>query len=258
MWLGALLGPLLVVWHGGTIAEQMQNWEGTLRQTRLQFRPILQAHPTFPPDTLLYFLNPPMPSPYISGLMYLRYGRAVVARGVDLDGRANLRQHHAALIFYFDDAHQWREFSVAPSIAARVVPDLPAHFGERITRDGVELARDELARGESLVAIVYWRALARIETDYTIFAHLVDARGEIVASADTPPWQGDLPTSRWRVNEPIADGVIVHLEPNVPPGEYRLLIGLYDLATMQRLSIVDARGQPFADKVVLAPIWIIE
>lgn len=254
MWLGALLGTALVVWHGGTIAEQMLNWEGTVRQTRLQFRPIFQAHPTFPPDTLLYFLNPPMQSPYISGLMYLRYGRGVIVHGVDLDGRANLRNHNVAFVYYYDEMQQWREFPVAHQLTARVAPDLPVRFGAQIALEGIELTRDEIRRGEAFAVIVYWRALTRIEKDYTIFAHLVDARGEIVGGTDAPPRQGDLPTSRWRVNDVIPDGIIIHIDSNIPSGEYRLLIGLYELATMQRLPLDSASR----DHIVIAPIWIIE
>lgn len=254
MWLGALLGAALVVWHGGTIAEQMQNWEGTVRQTRLQFRSIFHAHPTFPPDTLLYFLNPPMQSPYISGLMYLRYGRGVIVHGVDLDRRANLRNHHAAFVYYYDETQQWQEFPVAREITARVTPDLPTRFGEQIALEGIELTRDEIQHGEAFAVIVYWRALTRIEKDYTIFAHLVDARGEIVGGTDAPPRQGELPTSRWRANEFIADGIVIHTDSNVPPGEYRLLLGLYELATMQRL-LLDSTAR---DHITIAPIRIVE
>lgn len=254
MWLGALFGTMLIVWHGVTIAEQMLHWEGTIRQTRLQFRPIVLAHPTFPNDTLLYFLNPPMQSPYISGLMYLRYGRSVVVHGVDLAGRANLRDHNAAFVYYYDEMRQWHEFPVAHTISARVTPDLPARFGEQVALDGIELTRDEIQRGEAFVVMTYWRALARIEKDYTVFAHLVDARGEILASMDTLLLQNDLPTSRWRANDVVPHGIIMPIEPNVPLGEYRLLIGLYELATMQRLPL----DSTVLDHITIAPIRVVE
>ncbi|MCX7840272.1 MAG: hypothetical protein N2559_12595 [Anaerolineae bacterium] len=254
MWLGTLFGTMLIVWHGTTIAEQMLQWEGTVRQTRLQFRPIFQAHPTFPNDTLLYFLNPPMQSPYISGLMYLRYGREVKVHGVDLAGRANLRDHNAAFVYYYDEMQRWHEFPVARTISARVTLDLPARFGEQIALEGIELTRDEIRRGEAFVVIAYWHALARIEKDYTVFAHLVDTRGEIIASTDTLLLQNDLPTSRWRANDVVPHGIIIHIEPNVPLGEYRLLIGLYELATMQRLPL----DSTALDHITIAPIRIVE
>ena len=254
----ALLVALVLVWHGNALAESMINFGGTARAERLRFRPILQAHLTFPPDTLLYFLNPPMESPYISGLMFLRYGKDVAARGVDLDGRANLRDHNAAFVYYLDDAQQWQEFPVAKSVSARVLDDLPARFADSIALEGVEITRDEIRRGDAFAVLLYWRALARIEKDYTIFAHLVDARGETVASADAPPRQGKFPTTRWRTNDFVPDGIVIPIDATVPPGAYQLHIGLYELGTLQRLPIVDAMGQPFADKIIIAPIRVIE
>ncbi len=254
----ASLVALIIVWQGGMIAESTINFAGTARTERLRFRPIFQSRPTFPHDTLLYFLNPPMDSSYISGLMFLRYGRDVVVHGVDLGGRANLRNHNAAFVYYLDDAQHWQEFSVARYVTARVTPDLPARFAEPIALEGVELTRDHVQRGESFAVLLYWRALARIEKDYTIFVHLVDARGETIASADTPPRQGKFPTTRWRANDFVPDGIVIPIDATIPPGEYQLYIGLYELATLQRLTIVDAMGQPFADKIIIAPIRIIE
>jgi hypothetical protein len=187
--------------------------------------------------------------------MYLRYGRQVVVQGVDLDGRAHLRDHNAAFVYYYDDTQTWREFPVARNIAARITPDLPARFGDQIALEGFELTRDQIRRGEALAMIVYWRALTRLEKDYTIFAHLVDARGEIVAGADAPPRQGDFPTSKWRAHDVIPDSIIISIEPDVPPGEYRLLIGLYELATMQRVPLENFAA---LDYLTLAPIWVVE
>ncbi|MCI0477466.1 MAG: hypothetical protein L0Y55_14565, partial [Anaerolineales bacterium] len=248
-------GAVLVFWNGWTIAASMPGFEGIARQTRLQFRPIFQTYPTFPPDTLLYFLNPPMESPYISGLMFLRYGKDVVARGVDTDGQAGLRDHNAAWVFFQDDAKLWQAFPVTRQVSARAAPDLPVRFAGQIALENFELTRDQIRRGESLAIILYWRALAPIEKDYTIFAHLVGARGEIVAGTDTPPRQGNFPTRAWRVNDWVPDGIVIQIEPDVPPGEYKLVIGLYELATMQRLVVEDHVP---SDSIVISPMWIVE
>ncbi|MBI4789464.1 MAG: hypothetical protein HY782_20735 [Chloroflexi bacterium] len=56
----------------------------------------------------------------------------------------------------------------------------------------------------------------------------------------------------------LADGVVVPIDAAVPPGQYTLEIGWYNLETMQRLSLVDGRGQPAADKLVIEPIHVVE
>jgi hypothetical protein len=58
-----------------------------------------------------------------------------------------------------------------------------------------------------------------------LFVHLLDAQGEVVRTFDHP-----LPGA-WRVGEPIVDAFALHqsaIAPALPPGDYRLTVGLYD------------------------------
>ncbi len=254
----SLAVALLIAWQGAAIAEDATNFEGTARQVRLQFRPIFQADASFPPATLLYFINPPIESPYISGLFLLRYGANVVVGATDLGRVAGLRDHRAAIVFHQDDEKNWHRQAVEKDAATNVAPRLPANFGETISLDALELASRDVKRGDALVLILYWRALARVDRDYTVFVHLVDASGRMVAGKDAPPQQGASPTSRWRVNGMVADGIVMPIDETVVPGEYVVELGLYDAATMQRLAIVAANGQPITDKIVLDPIQISE
>ncbi|MBI5305122.1 MAG: glycosyltransferase family 39 protein [Chloroflexi bacterium] len=255
--LAALIGTGLLVWNSATIAESAVAFEGTARQTRSQFRPIFQAFPTFPPDTLVYFLNPPMQSPYISGLMFLRYGRGVSASGTDIDLPARLSAHHAAWIFYQDDETRWQSISVAKNFSVTTTPNLPARF-QVIQLEEFELANPRVKPGQAIGLSLYWRATAAINRDYTIFAQLIDARGQIVAGVDTQPQHGASPTSRWRANQSTADGMVIPVDADVPPGEYSLALGWYDLTTMHRLELLNASGEPMGDHIRVAPIWVIE
>ncbi|MDE3088593.1 MAG: glycosyltransferase family 39 protein, partial [Chloroflexota bacterium] len=54
-----------------------------------------------------------------------------------------------------------------------------ANFDHRIALTGFDLARGETAR-EFKIAL-YWRAAAEMERDYTVFVHVLDANGGIVA-----------------------------------------------------------------------------
>jgi hypothetical protein len=68
------------------------------------------------------------------------------------------------------------------------------------------LAYETLEREDgSLSLVLYWRCLERVESDYTVFVHLLDAEGNIVAQGDSPPVQGHYPTTIWAVGEIVRD-----------------------------------------------------
>ena len=76
--------------------------------------------------------------------------------------------------------------------------------------------------------------------DYTVFVHLLDDAGAVVAQLDGPPNDGLSPTTIWRAGDVIRD-----VRP-LPDGATRALVGLYDPATGQRLPATQA-GQPLPD-----------
>jgi len=121
----------------------------------------------------------------------------------------------------------------------------PARFGGLIDLLGYELAPGEprsritplegadaraAPAGASVQINLYWRALAPLDRDYTLFVHVYDAGGQRVAQRDLPLRYEDYPTSRWQPGELVIDRADMPL-PGLPPGPYRLLVGLYDAAT---------------------------
>jgi hypothetical protein len=56
-----------------------------------------------------------------------------------------------------------------------------------------------------------------------------------VAQHDRAPEGGFYPTSQWDVGESVADIYPLALPETLAPGAYRLVVGLYDPATGQRL-----------------------
>jgi 4-amino-4-deoxy-L-arabinose transferase-like glycosyltransferase len=126
-----------------------------------------------------------------------------------------------------------------------------AQFGNVVELLGYELAPGEprnritpleganvrvIASGEGLQINLYWRALAEIHHDYTLFIHVYDSSSQRVAQRDLPPRYYDYPTSRWRAGEIVIDQADVPL-PSLPAGEYTLLIGLYNAETGERLPV---------------------
>jgi len=89
---------------------------------------------------------------------------------------------------------------------------------------------------EALRLTLYWQGLARMETDYTVFIHLLDpAQDKIVAQRDAAPGAGAYPTTLWAEGEVVRDEHILPLA-GVPSGAYRLVVGLYHPQTWERLA----------------------
>ena len=129
--------------------------------------------------------------------------------------------------------------------------DNPVHarFGEQFELLGY---RAEL-RDQGLAVTLHWQALESTEANHTVFVHLLDADGEIVAQHDGQPQGGAYPTSVWDAGERVIDGHLLRLPPEgLPPGEYRLRVGLYSLESGQRLPVDGG------DSVDLGPIALGE
>jgi hypothetical protein len=103
-----------------------------------------------------------------------------------------------------------------------------------------------------------WQALRPMDEDYTVFVHLVGPDGQLHGQVDMWPVQGSFPTSRWTPGAEITDPYEVRLAPAAPPGQYRVEVGWYLLATMQRLPVVDASGRPVADSFVVGQFSVTE
>jgi hypothetical protein len=70
-----------------------------------------------------------------------------------------------------------------------------------------------------------------------VFVHLL-AAGNKLAQFDARPCGGECPTSGWRPGAIVVDRHQVALPPDAPPGPYRLAVGLYLLATGERVPVV--------------------
>lgn len=124
---------------------------------------------------------------------------------------------------------------------------------------GVTLPTQPLRPGDTLELTLFWRTLAAVSTDYTVFVHLLDDAGRLVAQADAPPLDGRSPTSLWYVGEETPDRRGVELPLDVPPGVYHVSFGLYDPVSGARVPWQDSSGTPLADdRVVLdVPVQVV-
>ncbi|MBI5029810.1 MAG: hypothetical protein HZB51_04735 [Chloroflexi bacterium] len=134
---------------------------------------------------------------------------------------------------------------------------MSVHFTPGIDLIDYELSRNSLKRGESLVLMLYWQAMQPIDRDYTVFLHLVDQDGNMIAGIDGQPVLGRSPTSTWKPGKLVVDAIVLPIEEDVvAKSNCRLEIGLYHAPTMERLSLIDANGSILNDHVIIDSIRI--
>lgn len=123
----------------------------------------------------------------------------------------------------------------------------PAYrFGESIGLTEPTIVR----KSDSIQVCLKWLSMAPASLDYHVFVHLLDAGGGQIAQADFQPRNGLYSTGVWTVGEAIDDCVTLDA-PRLPPLGWQVAVGLYDLATFQRLPVVDANGQSLPNGAVL-------
>lgn len=229
------------------------------RQVRVPFRDISRAHPTFSPGTLLYFVYSPLAAYWdFEGLFYSRYGTTVTVGSTDFGNSPDLRRYNSAYVYYFDASGKPIEIAVDRNVTTHTTTALPAQFAGPIRLERYQVPGAEVQRGKALVAILDWSTEDKPGENYTVFAHLVDSNGKVVAGYDSPPKRGEQQTSTWKRGQLYVDVAVLPVDPDAPVGQdYRLEIGLYNAATMQRLPLVDASGATLDDKIVIAPFSIV-
>ncbi len=105
-----------------------------------------------------------------------------------------------------------------------------------------------LSAGQPVQINLYWRGLQAMDSDYTLFVHVLNGRGERVAQRDMPLRYEDYPTSHWQPGELVIDRADLPL-PSLPPGTYRLELGLYDAASGAQLPLGGPAAAPLTVEV---------
>jgi hypothetical protein len=127
---------------------------------------------------------------------------------------------------------------------------LQANFDSKIALLGYDLEQS----GDELRLTLHWQAERPLNADYTVFVHLLDQDGEIVAQQDGQPGQGTYPTSVWDEGEVVSTRHTLRIDPKLPAGKYTLAAGWYLLETGVRLPVLDEAGRAVDDRMLLGQV----
>jgi hypothetical protein len=160
--------------------------------------------------------------------------------------------------FRYDEIFPFEKLEILPTERNFTPPasvDMPleADFSGQVTLIGADCRPDcHVTSGEAVTLTLYWRAETPLDTNYTVFTHLLGPDEKVIVNADHAPPK---PTQGWVSGEIIADTVILTLPDDLPPGDYPIEVGLYNAAepAFPRLSLVSGET-----RVILLPALKVE
>ncbi len=132
-----------------------------------------------------------------------------------------------------------------------------AELGESIVLTGYEYYPQPVAPGATAYVTLFWQARETAPAAYTVFVHVLDADGQLVAQSDAMPLGGQYTTDEWQPGDQIGDRHDIVLPADLPAGEYRVQVGMYRWDTLERVSAAAADGARYADDAVLLDTGLI-
>ncbi len=153
-------------------------------------------------------------------------------------------------------------YAVGDDLAAQ--PLAPVAWENGMILDAVSRPAPASALHGGDIALVQlgWSAPQPIERRYKVSVQLLDARGQVIAQRDSEPAGGSRPTDTWQVGEEIADNHAVPIAFGTPPGDYQLVVVVYDAESGARVRQAGGDALPLGEVSVAradvpAPLAVI-
>ncbi len=124
----------------------------------------------------------------------------------------------------------------------------PVRFGDHIQLTGAALWREPeqgntaIQPADAIQMELHWQSDAAIKGDFVLSTQLIGPDGTLINAFDWRPGNSFHPTNTWQPGETIVDRRAVQIPEDAPPGDYTVLIILYDSASGQRLAVQTPDG----------------
>ncbi|GIK58233.1 MAG: DUF2723 domain-containing protein [Chloroflexi bacterium] len=114
--------------------------------------------------------------------------------------------------------------------------------------------------GDVIHLVLEWESLAKAEESYTVFVHLIDGNNVPHVALDYTPLGGSAPTHlwipKWLPGQRLLDPYRLVIPPDLPPGDYWIEVGLYEMVNGRRLHISDNNGNLNGDRFILGQVKV--
>jgi len=122
---------------------------------------------------------------------------------------------------------------------------------------GYNLASERVRPGETVRLTLYWQATQAVNRNFTVFVHVLNEQGQLVAQQDNEPNGGQYPTSAWAPGKVIRDPYAIPLPAELPVGRYLLAAGMYEWPSLERLPVT-LDGAEQGDAIPLGSLLVVK
>lgn len=131
-------------------------------------------------------------------------------------------------------------------------------FGEDITLSDWQLNQAvEVKACQTISVDTWWQTNITSDTLYSSTLVLTDANGQAVINADDMPG-GIFMTPLWQPDDLYFDERSVTIPCDTPAGEYLLLLGFYDIETVENLPVNTIEGEPMGTNLFYLTTLFVE
>ncbi len=114
--------------------------------------------------------------------------------------------------------------------------DLGATFGDNLQLDSYNILTPDTCTSPGKIKLTITLTPQQPSANpLFLFLHVVDDKDTKVTQQDLP-LEGIIPPDAWAKGEPVPYTIELPFPADAPPGVYRLIAGVYDLTTGQRLA----------------------
>lgn len=128
-------------------------------------------------------------------------------------------------------------------------------LGDKLGLTAFALSSRQVRPGDILEVTLQWEAEESPAENYVVFLQVLDENNHLVGQRDARPL---MLTSNWPVKQPVEDFHGVLIEPGTPPGPHRLIVGMYNSETGERLSVEGENGAEGSNFIELSRLEVIE
>ena len=170
----------------------------------------------------------------------------------------------------FRDNYTVKFRSIVDTYVARLDPPVPQYTLDCTFSDGEEavtlrgyalgpgVAQSGVRRGDALHATLYWQPEEKLRHSYATYLHLINAKGEQVASRDNPATGATGTTDTWNPGTVVTDTTALPIPANLQPGRYKMLIGMYQQVQSEIVPLTPEckDGQPYGSAVLIGEVEV--
>lgn len=151
----------------------------------------------------------------------------------------------------------WRASRLtAEGVLSEVSVPLNANFGNQALLLGREALPKRFSADDVPVLTLYWRALQPTGQDWQVGLTLVGVDGSRWSvGLRSPRWaRAALPVAEWSGDAYARMDFELEVPPGTPPGDYVMVLALFDRDTAVPASVLDASGNPVGPELALTSV----